>query len=468
MSIERSFQEKQTHRLASGYARIMLDHMGQFVGLLDVEGHLLEANRAALEAAQVSREQVIGRLFWETPWWNASADVQMRLKDAIRRAAQGEFIRFETQHCIAGRPGESITVDFSLKPIFDDNGQVLYLLPQGREIADKEKAESYALLRAVTEGTTDAAFVKDIHGRYLMVNTAGSRLLGKSVSEVVGKTDAELFTPESAQRIRQIDQAIMAEGQTRTHGEVNTSAGVTRTYLVTKGPYRDAQGQTIGLWGVSRDVTESKLADETLRHSEAKYRQIVETATEGIWMVDAQCKTVYANQHLAKLLGYTIEELLGQDPLRFAAPESVAEFQRSFADIRRGVRTLGELALLRKDGSTIWAILSNNVIYDPQGRYGGALGMFTDITARKRIEAQMEQLNRDLQRKVSELQTLLDIVPMGIAVAEDAQCFSIWGNRTFTQMLGVASNTNLSKSHPASRSILHHRYFRNGREVSPD
>src|SRR5262249_2334022 len=84
---------------------------------------------------------VIGSPFWETPWWTGSPESQQRLKEAIPRAAKGEFVRFEAEH-FAGDPGRSkIIVDFSIKPVRDEAGEVIYLLPEGRDITEKKLAE---------------------------------------------------------------------------------------------------------------------------------------------------------------------------------------------------------------------------------------------------------------------------------------------------------------------------------------
>src|SRR5262249_134652 len=98
------------------------------------------------------------------------------------------------------------------------------------------------LLRAVIEGTSDAVFVKDRQGRYLMINTAGAGFLGRTVDEVIGKDDTELFSPETARLIMEGDRRVMATGAVQTLEDVGAADGVTRTYLSTKGPYRDSQG----------------------------------------------------------------------------------------------------------------------------------------------------------------------------------------------------------------------------------
>jgi len=143
-----------------------------------------------------------------------------------------------------------------------------------RKQAEESLRQSYDLLRAVIEGTSDAVFVKDRQGRYLMINTAGARFLGRTVAEVIGKDDTELFSRETARVIMEGDCRIMATGETQTYEDVGTAAGVTRTYLSTKGPYRDAQGNIIGVIGISCDISERKRAEE-------RFRMVVESAPSG-------------------------------------------------------------------------------------------------------------------------------------------------------------------------------------------
>src|SRR5207249_3328094 len=119
-----------------------------------------------------------------------------------------------------------------------------------RKAAEEALQKYHVLLQAIIEGTTDAVFVKDRQGRYLMINTAGARFLGLTVAEVIGKDDTCLFSSETARTIMEADRRIMATGEIQTFEDVGTAAGVTRTYLSTKGPYRDAQGNIIGLIGI--------------------------------------------------------------------------------------------------------------------------------------------------------------------------------------------------------------------------
>ncbi len=140
-------------------ARIMLDAMYQFVGLLDVDGKMLEINRAALEGIGIRMDDIRGKPFWEARWWVISQESQALLQALIRRASQGEFVRCDFEVYGQARGEETIIVDFSLLPIRDSDGNVVFLLPEGRNITEKKRAEA-ALAQKNEELQANAVLIR--------------------------------------------------------------------------------------------------------------------------------------------------------------------------------------------------------------------------------------------------------------------------------------------------------------------
>lgn len=132
--------ERMTLQISQSEAKLrgIIDQAFNFIGLLSTDGILLDGNRTALDAAGVSAEEVLGKPFWETPWWTHSAEMQERLKVAIRRANAGETDRFEATHPTPD--GGLIYVDVTLKPLRDDSGKIIYLVPEGRDITHQKAA----------------------------------------------------------------------------------------------------------------------------------------------------------------------------------------------------------------------------------------------------------------------------------------------------------------------------------------
>jgi PAS domain S-box-containing protein len=135
--------------LASSEAKFrgIFNQTFQFIGLMTLDGTLIDANRASLEAAGIDPADVLNKPFWETVWWSHSAELQKRLQQAVRKASGGEFDRFEATHPTPN--GDMIVVDFSLKPIKNEDGDVVFLIPEGRDVTEIKTFEQQ--LKARTE-----------------------------------------------------------------------------------------------------------------------------------------------------------------------------------------------------------------------------------------------------------------------------------------------------------------------------
>ena len=153
------------------------------------------------------------------------------------------------------------------------------------------------------------------------------------------------------------------------------------------------------------DITESKRARNALRESEERYRQIVETAREGIWVIDVTGKVGYANQRIAEMLGYPQAEVMGRPVADFVTQEHRERSRQKLARHRRGIPEQYEFTFLRRTGSPLHALVSTNPLYDQAGHYTGALAMLTDISKRKRAE-------EALQKALDDIRTLRGILPI--------------------------------------------------------
>ncbi|MGQ4646837.1 PAS domain S-box protein [Lyngbya aestuarii] len=169
--------------------RAIFDQTYQFIGLLHTDGTLIEANRTALEFGGVTSADVVGKPFWEAPWWTLSATTQQQLKKAVAKAAQGEFVRYEV--VVRGARDTVATIDFSLKPITDTSGNVILLIPEGRDISERKQAEE-ALRQLNAELETRVA-----------KRTAELTAINTSLQQEVGdRISAQVDLRESEKRFR--------------------------------------------------------------------------------------------------------------------------------------------------------------------------------------------------------------------------------------------------------------------------
>lgn len=265
-----------------------------------------------------------------------------------------------------------------------------------KDEAEKTLAEERTMVRSLIDNLPDYVYVKDTESRFLIANRATACALGAATpAAVIGKTDFDFSPPELAEQYLATEQALFQSGRPLIgHEEVilDHETGAQKWVSSTKVPFRDNRGRIIGLVGLNRDITPQKLTELALRESEERYRRIVDTATEGIWMIDTANKTTFVNNRLAQMLGYTAEEMLGQPLAAFMEEEDQAMAAGNLKRRQRELKESHDLKLRRKDGSTLWAIISTTPINNAAGQYLGALAMVTDITERKRSETQFRGL----------------------------------------------------------------------------
>jgi two-component system, cell cycle sensor histidine kinase and response regulator CckA len=230
-------------------------------------GRLLRVNRKLCDLLGYSEQELLECSFSEL----THPDDRERELRLFYLLAKGELPELVIEKRMIRKDGAEVWVRITASLIFDDDGQPLRAVAIGEDVTLRKRTEaalleSHGLLNAVIEGTSDAVFIKDLEGRYRLINSAGARFLGRSVEDVLGKDDRTLFSAETAALVMAHDRRVIASGASLTSEEIATAAGMTRTYLSTKSAQRDEQGKIIGLIGISRDVT-------GLKHLEEQFRQ---------------------------------------------------------------------------------------------------------------------------------------------------------------------------------------------------
>jgi two-component system, cell cycle sensor histidine kinase and response regulator CckA len=263
----------------------------------------------------------------------------------------------------------------------------LFVVQNQLLVSTQELQRNLSLLQGITEGTTDAVFVKDLGGRYLMINRAGADFLGKTVEEIIGKKDDELFVPEVGRDIMDSDRKVLAAGETRTFEEFGTAAGVTRLYLSTKGPFRDPGGQVIGLLGICRDITDRKRAEEEVRQSQQKLRTHIEHTPLAVVEWDLSFRVSAWNPSAEQMFGYPREEAIGQHGTFIVAQQFREHVDRVWQELlaqKGGSRSTNDN--VTKDGRTISCEWYNTPLVDDSGRVFGIASLVQDVTERVALE----------------------------------------------------------------------------------
>ncbi len=162
--------------------------------------------------------------------------------------------------------GQSVDVEVSSVPFIhnqEDAALVFFHDVTERKRAEEARRRTQSLLQSVIEGTSDAVYVKDAEGRYLLVNSSVGRAMGKPVQDIIGRDDLALWPPGMGEAIMAADQTVMRERRTTTVEEsMRLNNGAIATYFTAKGPMIDHRGNVVGLFGISRDVTERNRAEQ--------------------------------------------------------------------------------------------------------------------------------------------------------------------------------------------------------------
>ncbi len=401
--------------------RAIFDQTFQFTGLLALDGTLIEANRVSLEFAGAG-EDVIGKPFWETPWWTHSPELQEKLRAAIRKAAQGEFVRFEATH--PAPDGNLHYVDFSLKPVTDETGKVVLLIPEGRDITEHFRLLEALRLRehyqrALLDNFPFAAWMKDVGGRYLAVNRQLAAYLGfASPDELVGKTSFDILPPELSERIAAEDSKVLTSGRTKHAEEKLPANGEYRWFDVYQSPVA-IDGQVIGTVGCNWDITERKRAEEELAFRNVILSTQQESSIDGILIVDESGIIISYNRRFVDLWEIPPELVEAKDstPILQMAKNMVVDPETFLARVmylydHKKEKSHEEIFL--KDGRVFDRYSSP--MWGDDGKYYGRVWYFRDITEWKRMVETLGKSESVLRKIFDSIPDLLSLIDRDLRI----------------------------------------------------
>jgi PAS domain S-box-containing protein len=304
-----------------------------------------------------------------------------------------------------------------------------------RRQAEEELRETTALLSGLLTSIPDIVFFKDRQGVYLGCNPEFARVVGRAAADVVGATDQDLFGPELAAFFREQDAAMMATGQPRHNEEwIEYPDGAHVLIDTLKAPLRDAEGDIIGLLGVSRDITARKEAEERLRESEEQLVRAVEGSGAGLWDWNIQTGETTFDSRWAEIAGYTLDELA---PLSIDTWRSLChpdDLHRSDDLVQRHLAGESpmyecELRVRHKDGHWAWVADRGKVSErDAGGRPVRMTGTHLDVTERHQAEEMLRQ-------RESYLSAIIENQP-GLVWLKDAESRFLAVNRAFVASCG--------------------------------
>ena len=448
--------------------RAIFDQTFQFMGVLSIDGRLIEANRTALQFIGVQESDVIGKPFWETPWWRHSAELQEMLRVAVKTAVAGELVRFEASHPSAD--GSLHCMDFSLKPVMDEAGGIVFLIAEARDINKRKQAEE-ALRKS--EARLSLAMNQAGMGTWDVDWLTGKAVWSESFFRLLGyelRPDGEAHIemwwsrlhPEDRVRVSQECERARVDHSSEYMREYRVIRADTNEVVWLSGFARflyDENGEAVRHTGIVFDSTRRKLMEEEISQTNAYLENIFDNSPDAISITDNHGRFIRWNKMAEDLVGGTFEEMKGKSAFDLYADKD--DLEKMLMSLRReGLVKKWEMRIKRKDGRIVPFEISIALLKDSENRSLGSVTVARDLSGIKEtliaLSASNDQLNREIiERKRSEkalreseerYKVLFDGSTHGILAADFETKRLVSANPSICHMLGYTGNELLDLS----------------------
>ncbi len=361
--------------------RTIFENMAVPVAIIDTGGRWLQVNQRYLDLLGYSFDELHAMKNTDV---THPDDLELT-RGYMKRLIEGESGHIRTEKRYIHRDGGIVWIDLSIASLRDARGEIAFFLAVSQDITERKQyelalARNEELLRTVVENAPVMLFSIDRDGVFNLSEGKGLSLLGLDPGQLTGESVFEVFR-DNATVLEHMRRALSGEEHT---GVVEIGGIVFETGY---SPVFDSEGMVAGVIGISTDITRRTRAEQALRESEERYRRIVDTANEGMWLVNPDGNTTLVNVRMADMLGYNPADMIGYPVERFVFPDDIAVFREEFRKRELGSSGKYEMRCIRDDGEVRWFFVSASPITGREGRFAGSFAMFTDVTERKEAEA---------------------------------------------------------------------------------
>jgi PAS domain S-box-containing protein len=385
--IERKIRESEAQQ------RAYMENSPNAIFVLDQDNHILEVNKIASELLQYNREEL---LKLKLP------DIDMHVKKEVLKG--GEKDNYRLFSFFKKKDGTVFPVEVFVKKFKQENSDrtITSIIDiTARRKQEKELAYERHLFDTLMESFPDALYFKDRKGRIIRTNAIHAKKFGlDNVNGLLGMTDFDLFSEESAAEYFQEEMKIMETEKpiiSKESKEVYPDGSV-RWASVTKLPFYNKEGEVEGTMGFSLDITKLKVAEENYRKQKEFFEALYNSSANAVVTLDLDEKVIQVNPEFEKLFGYTADEAIGKriDDLIVPA-ENAGEGARINKKVFNGEVIREERKRNTKCGREIWVSINGSPVV-LEGELIGVLGMYEDITDRKRTEDSLKKAKEDAER----------------------------------------------------------------------
>lgn len=390
-SLQAGARGRQALLRSENHFRALTGNLPDVVTRFDALGRHLYANPSIEIATGLPAHAVIGKTNDEL---GMPTNIAVQWTAALNRvfaSGRPERLEFDFPGPQGLRHWESL---LALEPPLPGEGPTVLVI--SRDVSERRKREAesqrlHATLDALVQGSTDAIFVKDRDGRYIVANQAIAALMGRPVQDLLGADDDALFGTKAAAVFRADDRRVILSRTTETYEESVPSPQGPRSYLTTKGPLI-LDGEVCGVFGIARDITERQQAVTALRESEERLRLALAAAHQGLYDLDLRTGQAVVSPEYARMLGYEPDELqeTNQAWRERLHPDDRKRAVQAFEDYLAGraPEYRVEFRQRTRQGGWKWILSLGSVqARDDAGQALRMLGTHTDVTAEREAQA---------------------------------------------------------------------------------
>jgi PAS domain S-box-containing protein len=414
------------------YRSGLLDFMDSAVIYLDENFFIRYWNLAAEKLYGWSAEEVEGKNI-DILFCN-QFDAEKKKKFFDKMLKNGRF-DFEITH--KTRDGTVLIINSRIIPIRCMESTKGYLVINNPLLLDEFSTDikkNYNIVKTIFENTTDSIYLKDLNGHYIMINRAGASAFGKKPEQIIGLGDKKLFPEKEAAAIIKCDKDIMEGGESRTFEETNHFQGISRTYLSTKGPYRDSEGNIKGLFGISRDITHIKEAEKEMAYKALMLSQV----NDAVVMINNEKCITYWNKGAELIYNLKSDDVIGK-PREEVYKWSTTEFERSaYQKLEENGYWHGDNVHVRWDGKKIYAETTLSTVTNENNEKIGILAVIRDVTERKYLE-------KKLQKSEERYRIMIEKAKSGVLLIGSKGNVK-YINKKMTEMLGLTAREVFNRS----------------------
>ncbi len=400
--------------------RRVLDSLTVFVGLLTAEGRFIEANMAALTAASLKPEDVIGLRLEDTYWCSWDPGVRSRFSDAVARGTRGESSRFDVEVRMAGQT--RLLIDFLLVPLTDEKGKVVAMVPSGVDITERESVrqavvqrerETKRLIASVPGVVYEYVRRPDGSGVFTFMSPRIEKLLGIPAERFMAEPSLffEMLDPELRQEYQRCVARAVADVSMIEFDLRFTLADGEKLYLHLQSipePMLGADG-TRRWTGVMVDITELKITQQALLDNQRRFELAIGGTREGVWEVSYTGGKLYFSDKFKEMIGMEGQEIPDAGPFTtmFIHPDDHAHVGADVrAHLEQNVLYDSEFRLKTPRGYR-WFRSRGMAERDAEGKPTRFAGSIADIDDRRQMEQELRASVVEQQRLLGREHTLL-------------------------------------------------------------